>query len=201
MIRRRRLSCLSQFLLAFGLCGLTSAASAQTGSDDTPPPTTATLPLASGIVFEDRNGNRRRDPGEPGLAGVSVSNGLDVVRTDADGRYSLAVAEGDVVFVTKPAGTAPPVDRDMTPQFHYVHDPDGPAVAMGRSPRVDPLVAKLRLRIPDRLVNWTPPRDSTHIWAAPLPRDLAPGVRRITIRAVDEYGQEQRSFKLVEIEG
>ena len=42
----------------------------------------------------------------------------------------------------------------------------------------------------NRSVYWTPLRDSTHIWAAPLPRGLAPGVRRTTIRAIDEYGQE-----------
>jgi hypothetical protein len=75
----------------------------------------------------------------------------------------------------------------------------GPAVAMARSARVDALVAKLSLRIKDRSVYWTPLRDSTHIWAAPLPRDLAPGVRRITIRAVDEYGQEHQASKLIEV--
>jgi hypothetical protein len=75
----------------------------------------------------------------------------------------------------------------------------GPAAAMTRSARVDALVGKLSLRIRDRNVFWTPLRDSTHIWAAPLPRGLAPGVHRITIRAVDEYGQEHESAKLIEI--
>ncbi len=75
----------------------------------------------------------------------------------------------------------------------------GPAVAMVRSARIDALVAKLQLRIKDRSVYWTPPRDSTHIWAAPLPHDLAPGVRRITVRAVDEYGQEHLGAKLIEV--
>ena len=46
---------------------------------------------------------------------------------------------------------------------------------------------------------WTTPSDSNHIWAAPLPRDLEPGLRRITIRAVDEYGQEHEAAKLIEI--
>ncbi len=75
----------------------------------------------------------------------------------------------------------------------------GPSVEMTRSARVDALVAKLSLRIKDRSIFWSPLRDSTHIWAAPLPRDLSPGVRRITIRAVDEYGQEHRDTKLIEI--
>ena len=74
-----------------------------------------------------------------------------------------------------------------------------PTVAMLRSVRINALVAKLSLGIKDRSVFWTPPRDSTHIWAAPLPRDLAPGVHRITVRAVDEYGQEHESAKSIEV--
>jgi len=50
----------------------------------------------------------------------------------------------------------------------------GPAVAMARSARLDTLVAKLSLRIKDRSVFWTPPRDSTHIWAAPCPATWRP---------------------------
>ena len=70
---------------------------------------------------------------------------------------------------------------------------------MARSARVDALAAKLSLQIKDRSVFWTPLRESTHIWAAPLPRDLSPGVRRITIRALDEYGQEHEAAKLIEV--
>ncbi len=132
MTRRQRPSRLFPILLALALGGAV-AADAQTGSGDpaspTAPPTA--LPLASGTVFEDRNGNRRRDPGEPGLAGVLISNGLDVVRSGADGRYSLPIAEGDVLFVTKPAGYAPPVDGDMAPRFYYIHEPDGTPAALG----------------------------------------------------------------------
>ena len=134
MTGRPRPSRVFPLVLAFGLCGL-AAAGAQTGTGETAPPPAphaASSPLlASGTVFEDRNGNRRRDPGEPGLAGVSVSNGLEVVRSGPDGRYSLPIAEGDVLFVTKPAGYAPPVDRDMAPQFHYIHDPDGTPAELG----------------------------------------------------------------------
>ena len=45
---------------------------------------------ARGTVFEDRNGNGRLDAGEPGIEGVRVSDGLDVVTTDADGQYDGA---------------------------------------------------------------------------------------------------------------
>ena len=65
---------------------------------------------------------------------AAVSNGLEVVRSGLDGRYSLPIAEGDGLFVTKPAGYAPPVDRSMAPQFHYFHEPEGtPAEGMSRS--------------------------------------------------------------------
>jgi hypothetical protein len=58
----------------------------------------------SGIVFFDANRNGVRDEGEPSRTGVAVSNGLDVVRTDAEGRYSLAEGPRGFVFVTRPAG-------------------------------------------------------------------------------------------------
>ncbi|MCX6944093.1 MAG: hypothetical protein NT173_04930, partial [Opitutales bacterium] len=43
-----------------------------------------------GVVFDDRNGNGGRDAGEPGLAGVGVSDGRTVVPTDAAGGYAFA---------------------------------------------------------------------------------------------------------------
>jgi hypothetical protein len=58
----------------------------------------------SGIVFVDSNQNGVRDAGEPPRSGVAVSDGLDVVRTDAEGRYSLAKGPRGFVFVTRPDG-------------------------------------------------------------------------------------------------
>ena len=43
--------------------------------------------LASGYVFHDRSGTGQRRFSDPGIAGVLVSNGRDVVRTDEDGRW------------------------------------------------------------------------------------------------------------------
>ena len=56
----------------------------------------------AGVVFEDANGNGRRDPGERGLAGVSVSNQREVVESGPDGAYRLASAGYGVVFVSVP---------------------------------------------------------------------------------------------------
>ena len=80
---------------------------------------------ARGTVFVDADGDGRRDASESGLGAVSVSNGRDVVRTDADGRWQLEARDGDVLFVSKPAGHRVPVDANGLPQFHYVHRPEG----------------------------------------------------------------------------
>ncbi|HEX2693339.1 MAG TPA: hypothetical protein VHL12_04695 [Gemmatimonadaceae bacterium] len=50
-------------------------------------------PGTSGYVFEDRNGNQRRDAGEPGVPGVVVRRGAETAVADANGRYRVS---GDV---------------------------------------------------------------------------------------------------------
>lgn len=67
---------------------------------------TQTPPTVSGIVFEDTDRNGQRDSGERGLAGVVVSNQRDVVRTAADGSYSLPASPYGVAFVSLPDGYA-----------------------------------------------------------------------------------------------
>lgn len=75
----------------------------------------------SGIVYLDTNGNGERDPGEAGVAGVKLSNGRDLVLTDADGIYRISVRPGDTVFAVKPAGYAFNKRADGLPAFwqHY----------------------------------------------------------------------------------
>lgn len=58
----------------------------------------------SGVVFEDANRNGVRDAGEPGIAGVAVSNQDAVVTTDASGTFRLGDAGTGVVFVSTPDG-------------------------------------------------------------------------------------------------
>ena len=88
----------------------------------------ASAATVHGVVFDDRNGNGVRDAGEPGLAGVAVSDGAAVVLSDADGRYELAAAEGAVIFVIKPRGWRPPVDGQNLPQFYRRPAPGAVAV-------------------------------------------------------------------------
>lgn len=58
----------------------------------------------AGTVYEDRNGNGRRDQREPGVPGVAVSNGRALVLSGRDGGYRIAVEPGQTVFTIKPAG-------------------------------------------------------------------------------------------------
>ena len=79
----------------------------------------------SGIVFEDRDGSGVASA-NPGLAGVLVSNGRDVAVTGADGRYTLPLPDEATIFVIKPAGFMPPVERETNlPRFYRHHYPKG----------------------------------------------------------------------------
>lgn len=94
---------------------------------------------ATGIVFEDRSGTGRRQADDPGVPGALVSNGRDVVRTDANGRYSLPIGEEGLVFVIKPPGYAVRMDENNLPRFTYLHQPNGTPAALDlRFPGVAP---------------------------------------------------------------
>lgn len=103
----------------------------------------AAADTAKGVVYHDLNGNGARDRGEPGVAGVGVSNGREIVETDQDGRYAIPLPEGAHVFVIKPSGWRFPLDPETKlPRFHRAHYPKGspklkhPGVApTGRLPR------------------------------------------------------------------
>ena len=93
---------------------------------------------ATGVVFEDRSRTGTRQPDDPGIPGVLVSNGRDVVRTDRDGRYTLPADDQTIIFVIKPTGYAPPVEPGtMLPRFHYIHQPNGTPPAL-RYRGIDP---------------------------------------------------------------
>jgi len=96
-------------ILTFGL--ITSAISAQE--------------LAKGYVFHDANGNGKKQRREAGIAGVSVSNGVEVVQTDQKGYYEIDLEDGQLLFVIKPAGYTVSLDSLNKPQFYYIHKPSG----------------------------------------------------------------------------
>lgn len=76
----------------------------------------------SGTVYLETDGRPGRGASDPGLAGVQVSNGQQIVRTDAEGRWRLPVSEGQTVFVIKPDGTRFVAGADDLPAFwrHYL---------------------------------------------------------------------------------
>jgi hypothetical protein len=71
--------------------------------------------MINGTVFHDRRGRGTRMPGDPGIAGVMVSNGRHVVLTDAAGRWRLPAAGGDDVFLIKPPHWATPIGLGGVP--------------------------------------------------------------------------------------
>lgn len=84
-----------------------------------------------GFVFEDLNYDGRMQRGEPGIRGVMVSDGKEVVLTDDHGRYKLPAPTakeenaGISIFITKPTSYEVPVDEYHVPQFFYHHKPAG----------------------------------------------------------------------------
>ena len=70
-----------------------------------------------GHVYRDDNGNGVRDAGEAGVAGVRVSDGVDIVVTDAGGRYALPSARDRLRFVIKPPSYEVPNAEDGLPGY------------------------------------------------------------------------------------
>jgi hypothetical protein len=79
----------------------------------------------SGYVYEDTNKNQKKENREKGIEGVAVSNGVQVVLTDKNGRYSLPVQEDQTIFVIKPSGYQTALNSNNLPQFYYHHKPQG----------------------------------------------------------------------------
>ncbi len=117
------------------MCAAVAVAHETSSEGSNPDPDS--LVKARGIVFDDRNGNQVRDPGEPGIANIRVSNGADIVLTDEQGGYELSVDEDEIIFVIKPRNWATPLDGNNLPQFYYIHKPAG-SPANFKFPGVDP---------------------------------------------------------------
>lgn len=88
-------------------------------------------PSVTGFIFEDLSKAGQRQAGDPGIAGVLVSNGRDVAKTDGQGRYTLPIIDDMVVSVIKPSGYSLPLDENNLPRFSYVHAPAGSPSELG----------------------------------------------------------------------
>lgn len=71
-------------------------------------------------MYVDQDGDGLRKAGEPGLPGVAVSNGRDVVLTNDAGAYILPLDEGRRVFVIKPPAFRLPATPDGRQVFSLV---------------------------------------------------------------------------------
>lgn len=86
----------------------------------------------SGRVVGDRDRDGVTDAKERGLAGVRVSDGVEVTTTDRDGRFELAPVPGRTWFVIKPAGYGFPRGVDGLPMFwRHVPEADAPPLRYG----------------------------------------------------------------------
>ena len=110
------------------LCSLPLASPAALAQCDIADPASET---ARGTVFVDGNGDGARNAREQGVQGVSVSNGCEVVLTDADGDYEIALAPLQILFVSQPAGYSIAVDANNIPRFYYRHYPEGTPDTIG----------------------------------------------------------------------
>ena len=76
---------------------------------------------------------------------------------------------------------------------------DRPPVPMVRFVGTDPFAIELFQRAKETIKPWVEAVPTTHLWTAQLPEDLRPGVHTITVRAIDDYGQEHMAHKIFEI--
>jgi len=81
--------------------------------------------MATGIVYHDANENGKKDGKEKGIAKIPVSNGIDVVLTDENGKYQLPISNDNIIFIIKPSGYKTRCNESNLPQFYHIHKPAG----------------------------------------------------------------------------
>lgn len=88
-----------------------------------------------GVVFQDQNGNGRRDAGESGIPGVKLSDGVTLTMTDAQGAYRLDPVDGRTLFVIKPAGyQSVPRSEGLPDLWQNTRTAPGPVLRYGGLP-------------------------------------------------------------------
>jgi hypothetical protein len=88
---------------------------------------------------------------------------------------------------------------DGGPRTHVTCEIAGQTTQMTRRAIADPLVAELFAREPQLQKPWVMAVACPHIWTAPLPAGLQPGVHRIAVRAADEYGRQLATTLMLEV--
>jgi hypothetical protein len=70
---------------------------------------------------------------------------------------------------------------------------------MARAARPDPLTEKLFLQAGATKKPWVRAETSSHIWEAALPMDLACGLHRLNVTAINEYGKVHQGMLIFEV--
>ncbi len=70
---------------------------------------------------------------------------------------------------------------------------------MGRTAMKDPFFLEMYNRFKDEVPNWLQPDVSSHIWTAPMFSELEPGVHKIVVTTVDQFGQKFSAARIFEI--
>ncbi len=78
---------------------------------------------------------------------------------------------------------------------------DKPPIAMVRVARPDPFVEDVFARNEATKKAWVKAENSSHVWTARLPADLAPGAYRVEVEAVNEYGKVVTGRLALEVTG
>ena len=78
---------------------------------------------------------------------------------------------------------------------------DRAPIEMTRSSRPDPFVQEVFARNEATKKPWVSADNSSHIWTARLPGDLAPGTYRVVVEASGEYGQKLSGRLALEVTG
>jgi hypothetical protein len=79
----------------------------------------------TGIVYHDLNENGQPDRGEPGIPGVLVSNGSELVATNEEGRYEITAGDNSIIFVIKSRNWTTRVDENNIPRFYRILSSEG----------------------------------------------------------------------------
>ncbi|WP_034921336.1 calcineurin-like phosphoesterase C-terminal domain-containing protein [Gillisia sp. CAL575] len=80
---------------------------------------------AWGYVYEDSNQNGKKDRRENGISEIAVTNGIEVVLTNQEGKYELQVGKDNIIAIIKPSGYNIGKNEDNLPQFFYIYKPGG----------------------------------------------------------------------------
>jgi hypothetical protein len=77
---------------------------------------------------------------------------------------------------------------------------EGVLVQMTRVIRNDPYFERIYQDHSQAFYSWIKPLPTTHLWTAPLPADLSPGIHKMIVTAKNQFGAIYRTVQIFEVE-